>query len=81
MPQGAQAQLIHVAPLLAVMSAKGASSPHAGQVGASSHVGVFGVFMFMLYSPLCSVRREELSKYRCIVYNILATIFAFLIFR
>jgi len=48
MPQGAHAQLIHVAPLLAVMSVSGASSPHAGQVGTFSYVGVFGVFMLWL---------------------------------
>lgn len=81
MPQGAQAQLIHVAPLLAVMSASGASSPHAGQVGASSHVGVFGVFMLLFMFifklccvPLCSSRRDKLTKYRGIVYNILINI-------
>jgi hypothetical protein len=45
-PQGAHAQFIHVAPVLDVMSASGAISPHAGQVGASLQVGVFGVFMF-----------------------------------
>jgi len=80
MPQGAQAQLIHVAPLLAVMSAKGASSPHAGQVGASSHVGVFCVFMFILCVPLCSARRGKLTKSRGIVYNILINNFTFLLF-